>query len=219
MTQPSTSADERSAVRLFALTDAVFAIAMTLLAIDLKVPELGKDATSAELTRALGEQWPSYIAFALSFYLIAKYWVRHHREMRHVVTCTPALVGRTIALLFTITAMPFAAALLGQNGGAGGIAVVVYSGVNAAALLALLSVDRESRRLTADEDRSPSSATDLVCDLVAYLVAAPAAYIFSGHGVVALTVCLVIAGRTAGVMRRRRERHSVTATPPIGPTE
>lgn len=206
-------------MRLFALTDAVFAIAMTLLAIDLKVPELGDNATSAELARVLGEQWPSYLAFALSFYLIAKYWVRHHREMRHVITCTPALVGRTIALLFTITAMPFAAALLGQHGGTGGIAVVVYSGVNAAALLALLSVDREARRLTADEDRTPSSATDLVCDLIAYLVAAPAAYIFSGHGVVALTVCLVVAGRTAGIIRHRRERRAVAASPPVTPPQ
>ncbi|GGF14466.1 TMEM175 family protein [Williamsia phyllosphaerae] len=217
MTEKSTPADERAALRLFALTDAVFAIAMTLLAIDLKVPDLPPDVTSAELTRAIGEQWPSYVAFALSFYLIAKYWVRHHREMRHVVTSTPALVGRTIALLFTITAMPFAAALLGQHGSTGGIAVVIYSGVNAAALLALLSVDRESRRLTADEDRSASSTADLVCDLLAYLVAAPAAYLFAGHGVIALTVCLVASGRTAGVIRRRRERRAAVASPPATP--
>ncbi|MBJ7289506.1 TMEM175 family protein [Williamsia sp.] len=218
MTEKPTPADERAALRLFALTDAVFAIAMTLLAIDLKVPELASDVTSAELTRAIGEQWPSYVAFALSFYLIAKYWVRHHREMRHVVTCTPALVRRTITLLFTITVMPFAAALLGQHGSTGGIAVVVYSAVNAAALLALLRVDDESRRLTADEDRTPSSTADLVCDLLAYLIAAPAAYIFAGHGVVALTVCLVAAGRTAGIIRRRRERRAVTASPSTNPT-
>lgn len=216
MTQPSSAADERSALRLFALTDAVFAIAMTLLAIDLKVPELAGDATSGQLTHALREQWPSYLAFALSFYLIANYWRRHHREMRNVTTSSPALVRRTIQLLFTITAMPFAAALIGQHGGTGGIAVAVYCAVNAAALLAQLSVGIEARRLTPADDRTDSNTTELVADLIAYAVAAPAAYIFDGHGVVALVICVAVAGRTASFLRRRRDRRAAAARTDAG---
>ncbi len=203
MTKESIAADERSIARLFALTDAVFAIAMTLLAIDLKVPELGDGVSGDVLARALRDQWPSYLAFALSFYVIASYWRRHHREMRDITVCTPAMVRRTMLLLFTITAMPFAAALLGQHGGTGGIAVAVYAVVNALALLAQLSIGREAGRLTPDADRTRSTTPELVCDLVAYVVAAPAAYIFDGHGVVALVICVVVAGRASSIIRRR----------------
>ena len=127
--------------------------------------------------------------------------------MRDVTRGTSALVSRTITLLFTICAVPFAANVLGQNGSVGGVAVILYSGVNAAALLAQLHLDQEARRLTPADKRIRFNPTELVCDLVAYMVAAPAAYFFAGHGVIALTVCLVVAGRVAGIIDRR---HTVT---------
>lgn len=68
--------DDRSVLRIFSLTDAVFAIAMTLLVLDLKVPDLSHPSDSA-LRQALGAQSSAYLAFLLSFYVIANYWRRH----------------------------------------------------------------------------------------------------------------------------------------------
>jgi TMEM175 potassium channel family protein len=65
--------------RTISFSDAVIAIAITLLALDLKVPQVPESSAAAELPRALLELWPDLFSFLLSFWIIGSYWLAHRR--------------------------------------------------------------------------------------------------------------------------------------------
>ena len=209
-------ADERAGGRLFGLSDGVFAIAMTLLALDLRVPDLGDHPTDRTLRHALLNQEPRYLAFLLSFYVIAGYWQRHRAEMRVADAGHPALTRRTLPLLLAVCALPFAADLLGTYGDQDGVAITVYAGVNVVAVGSLLLVRRAARRhqLSADAvDRSDD--LELWFDLAALLLAAPSGYLFSGHGPLVMVVLLLLsdaAGSVAARLRRERAAQETAET-------
>lgn len=116
-----------------ALSDGVFAIAMTLLVIDLKVPDL----TGAEVSRLPAElrgQVGSYLAYALSFYVIGQMWLAHHRLFRHVTVADPRLLRINLLMLMVVAAVPFPTSLLGRYGG------VTWGVVPYAAVMVLLQV-------------------------------------------------------------------------------
>jgi uncharacterized membrane protein len=93
---------------VLALSDGVFAIAMTLLALDLRLPDLGTDPSDAQLRHALGDDWRGYLAFVISFYVVANYWGVHRRAMRAVTTIDTRLISHTLPLLLLVAALPFA---------------------------------------------------------------------------------------------------------------
>ena len=68
--------------RLEAFSDGVFAIAITLLIIEVRVP----DSKSGELARDLANQWPSYAAYLVSFVIIGIIWVNHHDIFERITT-------------------------------------------------------------------------------------------------------------------------------------
>lgn len=195
---------------LFGLSDGVFAIAMTLLALDLTVPDPGTYDTDRALRHALVPEGPNFLAFLLSFFVIASYWQRHNAVMRTVHSTHPALLRRTLPLLLMVCALPFAAGLLGTYGTRFGIAIVVYAGVNFLAVGSLLMIRYEARhhRLTPGEGSAPDNL-ELWFDLAALVVAAPSGYLFHSHGPVALAVILV-ASNTAGSYATRRRSRSAT---------
>ena len=78
--EPDERTSDNSPGRLLALSDGVFAIAMTLLALDLRLPDLGTDPSDAQLRHALGDDWNGYLAFVISFYVVANYWGVHRRR-------------------------------------------------------------------------------------------------------------------------------------------
>jgi uncharacterized membrane protein len=101
--------------RLVLFSDAVFAIAITLLIIEIKVPVLrGVDATDRALLRALFELLPKFIGFLLSFALIGTWWSIHHRMFGHVVRHTPRLIVLNLLFLFSIVLMPFSTGVFGE---------------------------------------------------------------------------------------------------------
>jgi uncharacterized membrane protein len=102
--------------RLNALSDGVFAIAMTLLVIDLKVPDL-TGAEESRLPAELRSQVGSYLAYALSFYVIGQMWLAHHRMFRHIKTTDSRLLRINLLMLMVIAAVPFPTSLLGRYGG------------------------------------------------------------------------------------------------------
>jgi uncharacterized membrane protein len=102
--------------RLNALSDGVFAIAMTLLVIDLKVPDLSGDELS-RLPAELRGQVGSYLAYALSFYVIGQMWLAHHRLFRHIGAADARLLRMNLLLLMVIAVVPFPTSLLGHYGG------------------------------------------------------------------------------------------------------
>jgi hypothetical protein len=71
---------EKETARIEAFSDGVFAIAITLLILEIKIPTAG----SGDLSRQLIRQWPSYFAFVISFAFIGIMWINHHRLFTHI---------------------------------------------------------------------------------------------------------------------------------------
>ena len=112
--------------RVEAFSDGVFAIAITLLVLEIPVPHAGVDASSAGLWTALGALWPSYLAFVLSFFVILIMWVNHHELMRLVRAVDYPFLFANGFLLLMVTFVPFPTAVLAEHlataDGAAGVA-------------------------------------------------------------------------------------------------
>jgi uncharacterized membrane protein len=100
--------------RLKAFSDAVFAIAITLLVIEVHVPRLDTLDDAAYLA-ALAHLVPSFMGFALSFLTIGALWVAHHRLFGVLEGYEPTLMWPNMLLLMVIAFMPFATALMSSN--------------------------------------------------------------------------------------------------------
>ena len=114
--------------RLEAFSDGIFAIAITLLILEVRAPE-AKDA--GELWRALAAQWASYFGYALSFLVIGIMWFNHSHIFRLIKRCDHLLSMLNLLLLMTIAFLPFPTAVLARNIGnaaTSGPATVLYSG-------------------------------------------------------------------------------------------
>jgi uncharacterized membrane protein len=98
---------------LEALSDGVFAIAMTLLILDVRLPSMERIAGTAELWRALQHLAPSVFAFVLSFGIILITWVNHHATLALVNNSSASFRYANGFLLLTVVAVPFPAGLLG----------------------------------------------------------------------------------------------------------
>jgi uncharacterized membrane protein len=93
--------------RLLSFSDGVFAIAVTLLVLDIPVPALSEAASSADLGHALLKLYPRLLAFAISFFVAGLYWIRHHQLFRSVIRADVGLLWINLALLFLVCAVPF----------------------------------------------------------------------------------------------------------------
>ena len=102
--------------RLILFTDAVFAIAITLLIIEIKVPELHTHELHSEagVLRATGALLPKFAGFFVAFFVIAVYWVAHHRVFRYVYAYDNRLIWLNMFFLLSIVLMPFTAAYQGE---------------------------------------------------------------------------------------------------------
>lgn len=100
--------------RLILFTDAVFAIAITLLIIEIKVPELHGNITEENFWVAIGQLIPKFSGFVLSFFIIGLYWFVHHNMFGFVVNYTSKLIWLNIIFLFSIVLMPFSTAVYSE---------------------------------------------------------------------------------------------------------
>jgi uncharacterized membrane protein len=89
------------------LTDGVFAIAATLLVLEINVPDIPDHHSQAELWHSLGDVAPSFVAFALSFLTILVYWVNHDSLSRVITHYPYRLVWINLLLVFCISLIPF----------------------------------------------------------------------------------------------------------------
>jgi uncharacterized membrane protein len=96
--------------RLEALSDGVFAIVITLLVLEIKVPHVSTD----ELGPALYALLPKFLSFGLSFIIIAVYWISHHSMMHFITKTDRNALWLNILLLLTICIIPFPTALIGD---------------------------------------------------------------------------------------------------------
>lgn len=100
--------------RLILFSDAVFAIAITLLVIEIKVPELEGTVTDAALAGELLHLIPKFVGFLLSFLIIGVYWTIHHRQFSFVVNYDRRLLWLNLIFLMAIALMPFSSGLYGE---------------------------------------------------------------------------------------------------------
>ena len=124
-------------------SDAVFAIAITLLALEIRVPEGPDDA--AALREALLRLWPAFVSFFISFWFVGFYWVAHHRVFHHVRGYDRRLLFVNLLFLMWIVLLPFSSSLLGEHGDQR-IVVIVYAAHIALAGLTLHWVWRYASR-------------------------------------------------------------------------
>src|SRR4051812_43795441 len=93
--------------RLILFSDAVFAIAITLLVIEIKIPEIHGDVSDSVLLRSLGHLVPKFVGFLISFMLIGIYWSAHHKLFGFVTSYNRRLIFLNLLFLFFIALMPF----------------------------------------------------------------------------------------------------------------
>jgi len=213
----SAESGDNSLGRLLTISDGVFAIAMTLLTLDLKVPDdLGRHPSDAALRGALSHNAAAYLSFLVSFYVVANYWNRHRRLMRSVVTTHPRLIRHTIFLLLIVAAMPFLASLLGQYGGTP-IALALYGAFNAAAVLTLLLLRRDIEHFHLANPAHPAQggrpSWEPLHNLVVFLLCIPAGYVLGRNGPWVLALLAVPVVPIWRNLRRRRDARRTTGHP------
>ena len=103
--------------RLILFSDAVFAIAITLLVIEIKIPDIHTDVSDRVLLNALGNLVPKFIGFIFSFMLIGLYWTVHHRMFGFVTSFDGKLLRMNLFFLFFIALMPFSTGFYGEYAG------------------------------------------------------------------------------------------------------
>jgi len=102
--------------RLTFFSDAVFAIAMTLLVIEVRLPHL-EAHTDAALGAALAGLIPNYVGFLISFLVLGRFWVAHHIVMAELRAAPPRLVWVNLLFLLAVAFMPFPTAVISEYGG------------------------------------------------------------------------------------------------------
>lgn len=199
----------RSAERLVAFTDAVVAIAITLLVLPLiEIPEgVGKEGLAALVA---DEGWLRYLGFGISFFVIARLWWGHHRIFAHVVRWSPGLVRLNILWLFTIAVLPVATALsTSATPGEHADVVGAYLGtmaVSSALLTAMAVLVLRRPDLTDGQDDQAFRRTLVSADTTAgFVLALVIATVFPKVHYFALLV-LAFTGQVGALIARRHER-------------
>jgi uncharacterized membrane protein len=118
--------------RVLAISDGVFAFAVTLLVLDLVVPVLTPTASSADLWQALSKEYVSFLSYLTSFFIAGIWWNAHNRNFRHIRNSDSTLRWLNLLFLLWIALLPFFTKILDQYNTLQ-IAVVLYATDQAAA--------------------------------------------------------------------------------------
>ncbi|WBB67577.1 TMEM175 family protein [Micromonospora sp. WMMD812] len=147
---------ERDPKRVVTFSDAVIAIAVTLLVLEIRPPE-----DTHHLLRGLLELWPSYVAYGITFLLIGQMWVNHHVMFDHIRSADRMVLLLNTLLLLVIAFLPFASSVLAEafESGHGKRTALIFYGVTYELAAVLFNViweyARRGRRLltsTTDDD-------------------------------------------------------------------
>ena len=176
--------------RLEAFSDGVFAIAITLLALDLPRPD------GPDLWHELGTAWESYAAFLVSFLTIGIIWVNHHALIDRIDRADRTLLFLNLALLMWVSIIPWPTGLvadrLGEDGASA--AVVVYSGAFLAMAITFRAVWVHARTTGALGALTPAQVAHLdrrnAVGLSAYSVAVVLAFVLPAAS---LALCFLVA--------------------------
>lgn len=105
---------EKETARIEAFSDGVFAIAITLLVLELHVPELAETKVPQVLVTGLLAQWPAYIAFTISFFSIFIMWVNHHKLFKQIYRRNTGIMFANGLILFLVCCVSYPSSLLAR---------------------------------------------------------------------------------------------------------
>lgn len=188
----------RETQRLEAFSDGIFAIAVTLLILEVRVPLIHDAPTEGALRNALRDLWPAYLAYATSFATILVTWINHHAVFRLIARSDHTFLLLNGLLLAIITAVNFPTALLAEYIGHDGerIAALVYTGTFIAMAVAFNAIWRYAtayrRLLSADADPAMVRAINARFRFGPLFYVVPFVLAFVSAGV-AFGLCMVLA--------------------------
>jgi uncharacterized membrane protein len=172
--------------RLEAFSDGVIAIIITIMVLELKVP-LHADAGT------LLAQWPVFLSYALSYLVVAIYWVNHHRLFHVVPRVNSAVLWSNNFLLFCMSLIPFATAYMGENQFRP-FPTAVYAALLLACAIAFLLlreiVSRELKEAGRVDPRAQARRKNLI-SIGLYALSVPAAYL---HPAITMVLAFTVAG-------------------------
>src|SRR5579884_1147142 len=128
-----------STARLEAFSDGVFAVAITLLVLNIGVP-------SSRLGHELARQWPAYLAYVTSFITIGIIWINHHVMIGRLARADHSILMLNLVLLLTIGVIPFGTRLMAtylRQGHGANLAAGVYVGIFLVMALAFAALNRQ----------------------------------------------------------------------------
>jgi uncharacterized membrane protein len=134
-----TPEQDRDLDRIVFFSDAVFAIAITLLVLEIQVPDLPEESVAEELGASLLALWPKYLGYVISFLSIAVFWNIHHKIFREVRGYDGWLIFLNFLFLMFVAFLPFPTALLGEYGDYQ-LPVAIYAGTLAVGRLLLTAI-------------------------------------------------------------------------------
>lgn len=111
-----TNQDHLGLERIVFFSDAVFAIAVTLLALELRIPAIEGSLTDGELTQALISIWPRYLGYGIGFMTIGILWMSHHRKFRLIQRYDRNLMWLNLVFLMFIAFIPFPTSVISEYG-------------------------------------------------------------------------------------------------------
>jgi len=201
MTDPGTRFNK---ARLEMLCDGIFTVSMTLLALELKPPELPRQTEPAVIWHALQEHALPFVGFALTFLLAGGTWIMHHRLFQHIRGANRGLVLLTIPFLMFVSLLPYSTSMLTAFGTRNPVALTFYLG-NQFMLSSLLAaqwlVARHAGLLmgSGDDPDRRRIARVILAQPVSFLVALVVAQFSPGNAMAAVGITIALA---TGVARR-----------------
>ena len=144
--------------RIVNLSDGVFAIAITLLILDIRVPDIPETMVSSQLPGALLSLWPKYLGYILSFVGISAFWLIHHSIFRPIRSYDRILLYLNFLFLMVVAFVPFPTSLLGEYGNHQ-LPVAIYAATLAVGRLLLTAIHWYSTRndRLLDEPQDPAT--------------------------------------------------------------
>jgi uncharacterized membrane protein len=158
MLRPRERETGRDRDRIVNLSDGIFAIAITLLVLDIKVPNIPEDLVTSELPATMISLWPNYLGYFLSFVSIAVFWTIHHSIFRPIRAYDRNLLYLNFLFLMLVAFVPFPTALLGEYGNHQ-LPVAIYAATLAVGRLLLTAIHWYSTRneRLLDEPQDPAT--------------------------------------------------------------
>jgi TMEM175 potassium channel family protein len=201
--------------RVELLTDGIFAVVMTLLVLEISIPQISSShdaidnaAAGTELLNRLFDLWPRILSFGISFIILAIFWVSHHRLFHYIKHANRTLIWINFMFLMATCFLPFSSSLLGEYSQQQ-ISIFVF-GANSIMIASLLYIQwwyatsRHSRLVDENLDliMKTTPRRRLVFGIIVYLIAIGISFVYIELSVFVFALILISAFMPNKIMHR-----------------